>query len=390
VTRQAHPPSARNRTTGRFSALSPGADAASLKRAFRQQARRWHPISIANDPVPKKRFKLVNEGLCGAAVHPKATGTWEAGLDPLAPATPPLFLCGRLPAFEDYLGCSDLAVAAGQKRRLTLQPFAGESGRRLREDGSADSFGGGFWRMVLGDDVRDMIRGASGPTSDFAVEPDPPYRGRVTHGSTAPPPVTRLQPIWKRWLSSRRSSPGGKPDLELSCPWHRGWNAWTPPIWPVMGWRLRLAGVASGGGYHFLQLRVRHRRRPARGGRLRVFRFQLEVSPPEAALAALSWFADPAVGASKLRALPPGLVRAGRLPALRGRAWRRGEQRVTVGGSADHGSRATNKRKKPSTPAWSSSQCRAGGTGEAANRDEGPLRGGNVSDRWAVFMFCFF
>ena len=32
-----------------------------LKRAFRREARRWHPDLNSNDPVAEERFKLVNE-----------------------------------------------------------------------------------------------------------------------------------------------------------------------------------------------------------------------------------------------------------------------------------------------------------------------------------------
>jgi regulator of protease activity HflC (stomatin/prohibitin superfamily) len=41
--------------------LDPGADADTLKRAFRAQARRWHPDLNANDPVAEERFKRINE-----------------------------------------------------------------------------------------------------------------------------------------------------------------------------------------------------------------------------------------------------------------------------------------------------------------------------------------
>jgi len=60
----------------------PRADAASLKRAFRQQARRWHPISMAKrDPVAEERFKWVNEAYAVLG-DPKRRAALEAGLDP--------------------------------------------------------------------------------------------------------------------------------------------------------------------------------------------------------------------------------------------------------------------------------------------------------------------
>ncbi len=41
--------------------LSADAGADQLKRAFRREARRWHPDLNGNDPVAEERFKLVNE-----------------------------------------------------------------------------------------------------------------------------------------------------------------------------------------------------------------------------------------------------------------------------------------------------------------------------------------
>ena len=41
--------------------LEPGADAESLKQAFRRQARRWHPDLNGNDPAAEERFKKINE-----------------------------------------------------------------------------------------------------------------------------------------------------------------------------------------------------------------------------------------------------------------------------------------------------------------------------------------
>ena len=41
--------------------LEPGSSQDQLKRAFRQEARRWHPDLNGNDPVAEERFKLVNE-----------------------------------------------------------------------------------------------------------------------------------------------------------------------------------------------------------------------------------------------------------------------------------------------------------------------------------------
>lgn len=41
--------------------VSPDSDASQLKRAFRREARRWHPDLNGNDSHAEERFKLVNE-----------------------------------------------------------------------------------------------------------------------------------------------------------------------------------------------------------------------------------------------------------------------------------------------------------------------------------------
>ena len=56
--------------------LSPGADASSLKRAFRTQARRWHPDLNTNDPRAEDQFKLVNEAYAVLS-DPLKRQAWE-------------------------------------------------------------------------------------------------------------------------------------------------------------------------------------------------------------------------------------------------------------------------------------------------------------------------
>ena len=59
--------------------LEPGADAVALKRAFRDQARRWHPDLNGSDPVAEERFKLVNEAYAVLSDSRKRRA-WEEGL----------------------------------------------------------------------------------------------------------------------------------------------------------------------------------------------------------------------------------------------------------------------------------------------------------------------
>ena len=94
----------------------------------------------------------------------------------------------------------------------------------------------------------------------------------------------------------------------------------TPPL-AGDGWRLRLAGVAPGGGDHFLQLRVRTPEGLRIDG-LRVL-YPLDLSPAEAVLG--TQVVVPTLeGPVRLR-VPPGSS-SGRLLRLRGRGQHLGER----------------------------------------------------------------
>ena len=96
--------------------LEPGADAVSLKRAFRQQARRWHPDLNGNDPHAEDQFKAVNEAYAVLS-DPQRRQQWEQGMDSAQAAAVGLdpFASG-FPDFDDYL-----ASLFGRPRRR--QPF---------------------------------------------------------------------------------------------------------------------------------------------------------------------------------------------------------------------------------------------------------------------------
>ncbi len=266
--------------------LEPGADNDSLKRAFRLQARRWHPDLNGNDPVAEERFKLVNEAYAVLS-DPRRRQAWEAGLEdgdgPVGERDP--FAKG-FPRFEDYLaalfGVPREEDDDEQEEPLERQPSGGD-------------------------------RPASG--AEVAARP------------ASPPPVRAASDLESLVdLSPEQALAGAR--VELSLPDGTVVEVWTPPL-AGDGWRLRLAGVGPGGGDHFLQLRVR----TAEGLRIDGVRvlFQLELPPADAALGCQA-VVPTLDGPVRLR-VPAGSS-SGRLLRLRGRGLesegRRGDQLVEV------------------------------------------------------------
>jgi len=244
--------------------LEPGADASSLKRAFRQQARRWHPDLNGDDPHAEEQFKAVNEAYAVLS-DPVRREQWEAGLDDATAAAAGLdpFASG-FPDFDDYLD-----VLFNRPRR-----------RQPEETRSGD-----------------------------VTPPTPP----------PPPPVTASADVESHVeLTPEQALEGVR--VELDLPDGTAVEVWTPPM-AGDGWRLRLAGVASGGRDHFLQLKVR----TADGLRIDGLRvlYQLDLSPAEGALGC-SAVVPTLEGPVQLR-IPPGSS-SGRLLRLRGRGLRRGDQ----------------------------------------------------------------
>jgi curved DNA-binding protein len=285
--------------------LEPGADNESLKRAFRLQARRWHPDLNGNDPVAEERFKLVNEAYAVLS-DPRRRQAWEAGLEdgdgPAGERDP--FATG-FPRFEDYLAAlfgvpREDDAEEEEEQPLERQPSAGR-------------------------------RPASG--------------AEVAARAASPPPVQAAGALESQVdLSTEQALEGAR--VELSLPDGTVVEVWTPPL-AGDGWRLRLAGVGPGGGDHFLQLRVR----TAEGLRIDGLRvlFQLDLPPADAALGCQA-VVPTLDGPVRLR-VPAGSS-SGRLLRLRGRglesAGRRGDQlvevRIVVEDSLDEAEQALYRR----------------------------------------------
>ncbi len=255
--------------------LTPDSDSAQLKRAFRREARKWHPDLNVNDSHSEERFKLVNEAYAVLS-DPIKRKAWEDSNDLYDDIEDP-FLNG-FPEFDQYLD-----VVLG----LPSQPLSSE------------------------ENSINTVENCDWPATS----------------SSPPPPVQASEDLETLIeLSPDEALYGATVQLELSD--STLVEIETPPF-AGDGWRLRLGGVAKGGRDHFVQLRVQ----TAEGLRidgLRVF-YRLELFPQEAVLGCA--VDVPTLGGTVTLQVPPRSS-SGRLLRLRGRGLefdgRRGDQLVEI------------------------------------------------------------
>ena len=219
--------------------LQPGASAAELKRAFRQQARRWHPDLNPGDLTAEERFKAVNAAY-GVLSDPSRQRAWQQEENHSANGED---LSG-FPSFEDYL--AHLFGRRQPVERSTPPP------------------------------PPPPARAEPAPAATTASPPEP-----APEPSPAP---SRPQPS-QAWvetalaLTPRQAWAGSRQVVALPDGTHV--EVETPPG-AGDGWRLRLAGVAPDGGDHLLRLQVRNRDGLRLNG-LHVH-YRLDVSPAAAVL----------------------------------------------------------------------------------------------------------
>ena len=210
--------------------LRPGASAAECKRAFRQQARRWHPDLNPGDPTAEEHFKAINAAYAVLS-DPSRQRAWRQSD---GSSTNGEELSG-FPSFEDYLahlfGRRQPTERSGPPPPPPARPAA-----------------------------RQAAATAARPSAAAATRP------QLTHET-----VLALTPQ-QAWTGSRHVvalSDGTQVEVH------------TPPG-VGDGWRLRLAGVAPDGGDHLLHLRVRTRDGLRLDG-LHVH-YRLDISPAAAVL----------------------------------------------------------------------------------------------------------
>lgn len=251
--------------------LSADAGADQLKRAFRREARRWHPDLNGNDPVAEERFKLVNEAYAVLS-DPKRRLAWEQGAGGAGATSADPFATG-FPSFEDYL---DVVLGI----TTDPQPSSMDRGEETVDDAGVDPR------------VEPPVASAPSP---------PPVRAEQDMESTVD-----LTPDQALYGTTVELSLADGTLIELQTPPQAG-----------DGWRLRLEGVAPGGRDHFLQLRVVTPEGLRIDG-LRVH-YRLELFPPDAALGCA--VDVPTLDGPVTLQVPPGSS-SGRLLRLRGRGLR--------------------------------------------------------------------
>ena len=261
--------------------LEPGAAPDALKRAFRREARRWHPDLNGNDRHAEERFKLVNEAYAVLS-NPDRRKEWQTRQRGGVAATDP-FSTG-FPDFEDYL-----AVVLGLER----EPIRRE-------------------RAPKDHDEREQ-------SSEPSAETDQAYGAHWPEASPQPPPPVRSEDDLETVvdLSPDQALQGTTVELELGD--GTLVEVGTPPR-AGDGWRLRLEGVAPGGRDHFLHLRVITDDGLRIDG-LRVH-YRLELLPPDAALGCA--VDVPTLSGPVTLQVPPGSS-SGRLLRLRGRGLQLGD-----------------------------------------------------------------
>ena len=260
--------------------LPPDSDAKQLKRAFRREARRWHPDLNGNDPVAEERFKLVNEAYAVLS-DPRRRKAWETGAAAEGINDEPF--ADGFPHFEDYLD------------------------------------------VVLGRSVHTAERE---PVDDPRPEDAPSPRSEPPVTSPAsPPPVRAFEDLESLVELTPQQALYGT-TVELTLDGGLVVELETPPL-AGDGWRLRLEGVAAGGRDHFLQLRVV----TSEGLRIDGLRvhYRLELFPPDAALGCA--VDVPTLDGPVTLQVPPGSS-SGRMLRLRDRGLelddRRGDQLVEI------------------------------------------------------------
>tara|TARA_Y100001968_G_scaffold332452_1_gene390672 strand:+ start:16070 stop:16987 length:918 start_codon:yes stop_codon:yes gene_type:complete len=265
--------------------LSPDSDLVQIKRAFRREARKWHPDLNNNDADAEERFKLINEAYAVLS-DPARRQSWEKNEQYLNKSEDPF--ADGFPSYEEYI-----SIVLGI------------------ENIHSDEHPGQIYEETIHQEEIEFS-----PTKDWPVTSESP-----------PPPIHAYEDLETIIdLNIDEALNGTYVDLELQD--GTIVQIFTPPF-AGDGWRLRLPGVAFGNKDHFIQLRVQTEEGLRIDG-LRVL-YRLELLPPDAFLGCAVEI--PTITGSVTLQVPPNSS-SGRLLRLRGRGLefnnQRGDQFVEI------------------------------------------------------------
>ena len=217
--------------------LSPEFDDKELKKAFRREARKWHPDLNKNDINAEERFKLINEA-------------YKFLRDP-------------------------------QKRESLLNQnnYVSDEGRNFK---TGFPYFEDYLESVFGFESRNNVRTENDNEENFheEIDDDPENFDYPATSPYEPPPIKSFEDVETIIeLSPEEALYGSSILVELED--QTVVEVDTPPF-AGDGWRLRLENVAKGGKDHYLHLKVQTENGLRIDG-LRVI-YKLELFPPDALL----------------------------------------------------------------------------------------------------------
>ena len=254
--------------------VSPDCDTVQLKRAFRREARKWHPDLNRNDTNAEDRFKLINEAYAVLS-DPKRRSDWESRLKSNTSVDP---FQDRFPTYEEYL------------------------------------------EVILGIDDDDVDHRSNNEeeSHDYSEEEyelkdyyENNFNVPITSESNPSPVLIYEDQESVVEISPEQALYGSSVEIELQD--GTLVEVITPPF-AGDGWRLRIAGAAIGCRDHFVQLKVQTEDGLRIDG-LRVM-YRLELFPHDALLGCAVDI--PTLDGSVTLQVPPNSS-TGRMLRLRGR-----------------------------------------------------------------------
>ncbi len=197
--------------------IAAGSDLSKIKKAFRSEARRWHPDLNVNDSNAEERFKLVNEAYAVLSDPQKRT-LWEKNN---SINTQELFATG-FPSYDEYI-----TAVLGIQNDNELDEFPLDNHDQIYKNQTEEPL----------EDI--------GPTEGFSMP---------AHSPQEPLPIRQVEDLETLVdLTPEEALYGTTLELDLIGGMMVEFS--TPPF-AGDGWRLRLPGVIVGGKDHFIQLRV--------------------------------------------------------------------------------------------------------------------------------------